>query len=250
MKKIVSIVLALILFVGITNAQKIEDGRKYLSFQKNKSALNVFQSIYNSNTKNAEAIYWYGQALLANDNIADAKSLYQKALQDGVNEPLIWIGAAHVELAENGDLNSAKQKFEQAITASTPTKGKRKNKPDTEILNAIGRANAYGSSKIGDPNYGIEKLSLAIQNDENANAEVYINLGKCYQKLGGENGGEAVKAYTTAIAKNPAYAEAHWRIGLIYASQDNKEMYEKYYNDAIAANAEFPPVYLSYYRVY
>ncbi|MBX2930797.1 MAG: hypothetical protein KF781_02485 [Chitinophagaceae bacterium] len=249
MKKTVNIVVALILFVGIVNAQKIEDGKKYLSFQKNKSALNLFQSLYNANTKSAENIYWYGQALLANKNIAEAKNVYQKALQDGINEPLIWIGSGHVELAEKGDLNSAKQKFEQAITATTPTKGRNKNKPDADILNAIGRANAYGDSKIGDPNYGIEKLRQAAEYNK-TDAEILVNMGKCFQKLGGDNGGEAVKAYTEAITRDLKYAEANWRIGLIYASQDNKEMFEKYYNAAIAADATFPPVYLSYYRIY
>jgi len=249
MKKSVSIVLALMLFVGIVDAQKIEDGKKFLSFQKNKSALTVFQSLYNKDSKNVENIYWYGQALLANKNIIEAKKLYQRALQDGVNEPLIWIGSGHVELAEYGDLNSAKQKFEQAITATTPTKGRNKNKPDADILNAIGRANAYGDSKMGDPNYGIEKLRQAGEYNK-TDAEIFINMGKCYQKLGGDNGGEAVKAYTEALFRDPKYAEADWRIGLIYASQDNKEMFDKYYNAAIAADVEFPPVYLSYYRVY
>jgi tetratricopeptide (TPR) repeat protein len=63
-------------------------------------------------------------------------------------------------------------------------------------------------------------------------------------------GGEAVKAYTEATTRNPAYAEAFWRIGTIYASQNNKEQYEQYYNKAIAADEAFPLSYLSYYRVY
>jgi hypothetical protein len=49
----------------------------------------------------------------------------------------------HVEILEKGDMNSVKQKFEQAITATTETKGKNKGKPSADILNAIGRANAF-----------------------------------------------------------------------------------------------------------
>ncbi|HNF30682.1 MAG TPA: hypothetical protein PLY81_10405 [Chitinophagaceae bacterium] len=249
MKKIATIIFTLMLVWSGINAQSIEDGKKLLSYQKNKSAVDLFQQLYNKNTNSAEHIYWYGQSLIANKNYAEAKALYQKALQAGVNEPLIWIGAGHIELIEKGDLNSAKQKFEQAITASTPTKGRNKHKPDPSILNAIGRANAYGDSKMGDPNYGIEKLRQASEIDLK-DAEILVNMGKCYQKLGGEMGGDAVKAYTEATVRDPKYAEANWRMGLIYYSQDNKDMYEKYYNAAIASDIEFPPVYLSYYRVY
>lgn len=249
MKKIVSIVFTLMCVWSNVHSQSIDDGKKLLSYQKNKSALDLFQQLYNKNSNSAEHIYWYGQALLANKNITEAKALFQKALQAGVNEPLIWIASGQIQLIEKDDLNSAKQKFEQAITATTPTKGRNKNKPDPAILNAIGRANAYGDSKLGDPNYGIEKLRQAAEYDTK-DPEILINLGKCYQKLGGDMGGEAVKAYSEAIVRNPNYAEANWRIGLIYYSQDNKDMFEKYYNAAIASDATFPPVYLSYYRVY
>ncbi|GMV76885.1 MAG: hypothetical protein AMXMBFR79_00210 [Chitinophagaceae bacterium] len=249
MKKLVTLALTLMFFVGISNAQTIEDGKKLLSYQKNKSALDLFQKLYNQNNKSADNIYWYGQALLANKNIIEAKAVFQKALQDGVNEPLIWVGSGGVDIAEHSDLNAAKQKFEQAITATTPTKGRNKNKPDANILNAIGRANAYGDSKTGDPNYGIDKLKQAAELNL-TDPEILVNLGKCYQKLGGDNGGDAVKAYTDAVSRDPKYAEADWRMGLIYTTQDNKEMYEKYFEAAIAADFNFPPVYLSYYRVY
>jgi tetratricopeptide (TPR) repeat protein len=249
MFKKVNLVIAALVVVNAGFSQTLAEGQKFLSYQKNKSAKQVFEKLYNNNSKDAQNIYWYGQSMLAAKDIAGAKALYQKALQDGVNEPLIWIGAGHVELLENGDVNSAKQKFEQAITAATPTKGKNKGKTDVAVLNAIGRANADGSSTQGDPNYGIEKLKLAAENDA-TNAEAFVNMGICYQKLGGEMGGEAVKAYTEATTRNPAYAEAFWRIGTIYASQNNKEQYEQYYNKAIAADEAFPLSYLSYYRVY
>ena len=56
----------------------------------------------------------------------------------------MWIGSAHVDLLQGGDINAAKQKFEQAITASTEAKGKNKGKVIPGVLNAIGRANCIG----------------------------------------------------------------------------------------------------------
>ena len=67
-----------------------------------------------------------GKVLIVVDDVAGAKAVYQKALSAGVNEPLIWIGMAHIDLLEGADWNAASQKFEQAITFSTETKGKTK----------------------------------------------------------------------------------------------------------------------------
>jgi len=249
MKKVVSLVVAAIIAVSMVSAQNVADGIKLLNYQKVKSATETLKKAYDANTKDPYTIYWYGQALLDNDETKAAKDLYQKALQEGVNDPWIWVGMGHVELLEGGDLNAAKQKFEQAITATLETKGKNKGKPNAGILAAIGRANADGGSKVGDPAYGIDKLKQAAELDK-TNPDIYISMGKLYQKQGGEMGGEAVKAYMEAIARDPKNADANYRIGKIYASQGNQEQLELYYNKAIAADVAFPPAYYGLYQYY
>ncbi|CAF0859926.1 unnamed protein product [Rotaria sordida] len=146
-------------------------------------------------------------------------------------------------------MNAAKQKFEQAITATIEAKGKNKGKANADILNAIGRANADGSSKVGDPNYGIEKLKQAGALSL-TNAEIYVNMGILYQKIGGEMGGEAVKAYTEATTRDPKNANAFWHIGMIYGSQNNKELMEQFFSSSIAADPAFPRTYLSWFTYY
>lgn len=249
MKSSVFLFLLIAINLGNATAQGIAEGIKFLSYDKNKSAAQILQKEYNANAKDANVIYWYGQALIANKDFKGAKTIYQKALQENINDPYIWIGMAHVELMEGGDINAAKQKFEQAITATTETKGKNKNKPNPAILNAIGRANADGGSKIGDANYAIDKLQQAGELDK-LNAEIFVNMGILYQKLGGDNGGEAVKAYSEAITRDPKNADAFWHIGKIYASQGNKDLLEQYYNNGIAADASYPKNYLGLFEYY
>lgn len=249
MKKVVNLIVVLLLTISLTNAQSVNDGIKFIKYQKLRSALENFEQLYKANNKDLQTLYWYGQALLANKDILGAKSVYQKALQLGINDPLIWVGMGHVELLETGDINAAKQKFEQAITATTASKGKNKGKADVNILNAIGRANADGSSKQGDPNYGIEKLKQAGEIDP-TNSEAFINMGICYQKLGSDMGGDAVKSYMEAVSRDPKNAEAFWRMGKIYASQGNKEMLSKNFNAAIAASPDFPSPYYDLYKYY
>jgi tetratricopeptide (TPR) repeat protein len=223
---------------------------------KNNSAKAVLQKAYDANPKDPQAIYWLGMAFIAKnrevltkDGIGAARALFQKALQDGVNDPLIWVGQGTLDILDGNNLNAAKQKFEQAITASTETKGKNKGKPSAIILNAIGMANAIGGSTVGDPLYGIEKLKQAATIDLN-NPDIYFNMGVCYLKLGGENGGEAVKAFQEADLRDSKSGRAKWRTGKIYQSQNNKESLELFFNGAIQVEPAFPAPYLELFNYY
>ncbi|RFM29621.1 tetratricopeptide repeat protein [Deminuibacter soli] len=249
MKKTALTLLALAFTSAIAFAQSVDDGIKFLYYEKNKSAKEVLQKLVNDKPKDAYAIYWLGQAFIQDKDYNAAKALYQKALTDGVNDPWIWVGSGEVELLTGGDINSAKQKFEQAITATTATKGKTKGQPDPAILNAIGRANAAGSGKQGDPAYGIEKLKKAAELDPK-NPDIFINMGILYLKQGGEKGGDAVEAYREATVRDPKYAKAYYRTGLIYQSQNNKEAMDKWFGDAVTADATYAPVYLAYFNYY
>ncbi len=249
MKKVITLLFAAIVTVSGITAQTLAEGIKFLNYNKNKSATDVFKKLYDANSKDPQTIYWYGQSMLANEDVKGAKNLYQKALQEGVNDAWILVGMGHVEIEEGGDMNAVKQKFEQAITQSTETKGKNKNKPNPAILNAIGRANADGGSKQGDPTYAIDKLKQAAALDI-SNPDIMINMGVNYLKLGGDQGGEAVKAYQDAITRDPKNALAMFKTGMIYKSQDNKQLFEQFFTDANAADPAFPLSYAALYDYY
>jgi tetratricopeptide (TPR) repeat protein len=255
MKKTVSLMVTAMLAASCLMAQ-VPEGIKFLNYEKNKSAKDAFQKAYDANPKDPQNIYWLGQAILSTDGavpskdqIAAAKALYQKGLQEVGSDAWLLVGMGHIEMLEKGDLNSVKQKFEQAITATTETKGKNKGKPNPGILNAIGRANASVPSGSGDNIYAIDKLKQAATIDL-TNPDILINLGINYLKMGGENGGEAVKAYQEALNRDPKNALAYYRIGKIYQSQNNKDLFEDNFNKAIAADPAFPPVYYAYYDYY
>ncbi len=255
MKKTVSLIVTALLAVQCLMAQ-VAEGIKFLNYEKYKSAREALKKAYDANPKDPQTIYWYGQSLIAaeaggltKDMITAAKDVYQKGLQEIGSDAWLLVGMGHLEILEGGDINSAKQKFEQAVTATTETKGRNKGKGNPGILNAIGRANADGGSKLGDPSYGIEKLKQAAALDL-TNPDIYVNMGISYLKLGGENGGEAVKAYQEAITRDPKNARAMFRIGRIYQSQNNKELFDQFYGNAIAADPTYPPVYYNLYNYY
>ena len=255
MKKFLLLLMACVVMHSAMFAQYAE-GIRLLNYEKNKSARETFQKLVDASPQDPQAIYWLGQALLATDGgepskeqIASTKALYQKGLGSIGSDPWLVTGMGHIELLERGDINSAKQKFEQAITASTETKGKSKGKANPAILNAIGRANAKVGSGLGDNLYAIDKLNQAGQLDL-TNADIYINKAVNYLKMGGENGGEAVKAYQEAVTRDPKSALAYYKIGKVYQSQNNKELFEQNFDNAITADPTCPLPYFAYYTYY
>jgi len=249
MKKLGSLLLLAVFVTNSIFAQGIAEGMKMLDYDKHKTAADIFKKLYDANSKDPQNIYWYGQAFMAVDNFEGAKAVYQKALQEGINDPFILVGMGHVELMQGGDVNAAKQKFEQAITMGKDFKGKSKTKNYALLLDAIGRANADGGTKIGDPTYGIDKLKEAASLDP-TNADIMINMGISYLKMGADEGGDAVKAYMDAANREPKNPLPYYKIGRIYQSQNNKDLFEENYNKVIEIDPSFPPVYLSLYNYY
>ena len=130
-----AIVLLFALFTLSAFAQNLQEGINHFYAERYQSAKTTFDKLLASNPNNAEAIYWQGQTLIANNDVAGARALYQRALSSTNNAPLIRAGMGHVLLLE-GKSAEARQEFEAAITASSGKKG-----DDPGVLHAVGRAN-------------------------------------------------------------------------------------------------------------
>ncbi len=243
MKKLTMLLFAATITLSSVEAQKIEDGKTALYYDRFTTAKDVFSQRLSKDAKDAEAIYWLGQTYLKMDSVVAAKSLYENAISNGVDAPLVSIGMGHIELLE-GAKDKARQRFDQAIENTTKRK-----KENPEILNAIGRANADGPSTTGDPLYAIEKLKRAAELDKN-NPEILVNMGINYLKLGNENGGDAYSAFNDALRIDPNYARAKYRLGKIFLSQNNKDKFEGYFVGAIESDPKFAPAYLDLYNYY
>ncbi len=219
-------------------AQSVQEGVNHLYAERYASAKANFEKMLASNPNNIEAVYWLGQTLIENDDVAGARALYEKALTTNGNAPLLLVGMGHVELLEN-KTNEARQRFESAINLS---KGKRG--PDANVLNAIGRANV--DAKAGDAAYAITQLTAAAATKDGANnPDIWLNLGNAYRKAG--NGGQAITAYQKATQVNPKFAPAFFRQAKLYETQRNWEIFTQQLNNAIQADPKFAPAYYNLY---
>jgi hypothetical protein len=105
MKKAVFTFLAVAVTSSFAFSQTVDDGIKFLYYGRVKSAEQALEKVVAGKPKDGLSIYWLGQAYLAQyhatenkDELAKAKTLYQQALQNGVNDPWIWVGSGHVTL--------------------------------------------------------------------------------------------------------------------------------------------------------
>ena len=227
-------------FAGLCNvafAQTVEQGKKFLYYQRYKSANDVFDKILAGNPNNIDAIYWKGQTLLDLHDSTAAGDLYSKALQTNGNAPMLLAGMGGVEL-RMGKTQDAKQRFETAVSL---TKGK-----DINVLNAV--ADNSIDARTGDAQYAIEKLVQATQVKNFNVAETYVLMGDAYRKL--IDGGNAVQSYQKALTLDPKLAEAKFKIGKIYETQHNTEFYLPAYQDAVQLDPNYAPAFYALYVHY
>lgn len=231
----------MVAFAGSVYAQTIDEGKKFMYYERFKSAKSVFEKILAANPNNEEAVYWLGQAEIGLENLPAAKSLYQSKLSANPNSPLIIAGMGHMALLE-GNMQDARSRFETAISLS---QGK-----SIPVLNAVGYANSNMDAKNGDASYAKDQLTKATQIKNFKDPDVLVNLGDAYRKLG--DGGSALQSYNAALAINANYARASYRIGKLYQTQGiaQEDIYLKYYNDAVAKDAAYAPVYGNLFNYY
>jgi tetratricopeptide (TPR) repeat protein len=235
MNKMKTTVLAIvaILFTGSTFAQSIEDGKKFLYYERYKSAKDVFQKLSSANPGDEAAAYYLGQAMIGLEDVAGAKAMYLQKLSATPNSPLLLAGMGHIGLIEGS--TDARSRFDAAVSLSASKR--------IDVLNAVGAPNSDPEMKNSDANYAIDKLKLATTIKGFKDPEVWANLGDAYRKIG--DGGSAIQSYDAALRLDPNYARAIYRKGGLYQSQglSQEPLYLRLYDEAIAKDANYAPVY-------
>lgn len=237
MNRVISLFVATVLLGNLAVAQSVDDGKKFLYYERYNSAKQTFQQILAAKPDNAEAIYWLGQTLIATKDSTEAKQLYQQALAAKGNDPMLLVGMGQILLME-GKKDEARQQFETAISL---TKAK-----DVNVLNAVGEANVR--ARPGDAAYAVEKLKQATETRRFKNPYTYLIMGDAYRKL--IDGGNAVTAYNKALELEPNLAAAKNKIGKIYETQDNPDYFLPAYEDATLLDTAYAPAYFNLFYYY
>ena len=236
----VTVMILLVATIGFS--QSIEEGKKLMYYGRSGGAEKVFEKLIANNPSNVEAYYWLTEVLIEEEKVEDAKALDKKLDEYVASHPdvernmLDQIREAQL-LLQSGDGAGANQIFDEVL--------KRTKVKDAEVLVAIVRAWLHTKN----PDYArlLYFLEKAERRDKN-NPVIYSLRGDVYRRLG--EGGKAVQSYNEALQKNGSFAEASYKMGKIYLTQNNPEMFLKYFNEAVAKDPAYAPAYYELYYYY
>ena len=237
MKKVLIFPILLSLLLK-SNAQSLDQARKFLYYERFRSAISLLDQLVKNDPKNPDFAYWLALAYLSKPEPDQqrAKAVFQSAISANPGNALLIAGMGQIDLQEN-KTSDATTKFMEA--------GSKAGK-DAEIWMAIARSNI--GAKNGNYNYAIEILNKALDLKKVDKFNVFILIGNAYRKL--IDGGNAVGNYEKAKDLDPKNALPYVREAKIYSSQQNYEVMIPLLEKAIEADPAYAPAYLDLYEHY
>ncbi|MFT3795182.1 tetratricopeptide repeat protein [Flavobacterium sp.] len=220
---------ALLATAGITHAQDLEQAKKAIDAEQYEKAKAMLKSIVQAKPSNGRAAFLLGNVYLT-QNIADSAKIYfQKGMAATEGAKLNYIGLGQIEL-DNKNAAGAQTNFDQAL--------KDVKKKDTEEYVYVARA--YMSADKPDYKKAIEILNKAKLANP-ADAQVQLALGDAY--YGDKNQNEAYAAYRNAFQADNTLIRAKMQLGVLLKGAKAYTEAVKAYNDVIATNPNYGPVY-------
>jgi len=236
MRKILFFTVCTFFFMGGSKAQSTAEARKLLYYERFDGAAHALQTLLKTDPNNSEAWWLLTQTYVDKHRIPGLHDTLQQMPATVRQQPLGLCALGALALEEHKN-DSALGYFNQALRM---TKEK-----DPSILLAVATAEQCGDSVTAKS--AIAVLNKAIKRDKH-DPEVYVALGNVYRRL--MDGTNAYKAYEDALAQDPRAVDAMYRIGKIFATQENPEMYLKYFNQAVTTDSLYAPAWFELYYYY
>lgn len=213
----------------IAKAQDLEPAKKAIDAEQFEKAKSLLKSVTQAKPTNGKAAFLLGNIYLK-QNISDSASIYfQKGLAASEGSRLNNIGLGQLDLDANNRA-AAQTKFDLVI--------KELKKKDTEEYVYIARAFMNADK----PDYKnaiaiLTKASTANPND----AQIQLALGDAY--YGDKNQNDSYIAYRNAYQFDSSLIRAKMQLGVLLKGAKAYTEAVKAYNEVIAINPNYGPVY-------
>ncbi len=220
-------------------AQDINQAKKAVDAEQFESAKSILKSIIKDKPSNGNAYFTLGTIYL-NQNVQDsAKIFFEKGLSASDNGKLNNIGLGQIDLDKN-DVSAAQAKFALA------TKDVKKK----DIQEYIYIARAYMNADKPDYKNALTILNKAVAVNAQ-DAQLQLALGDAYYGDGKQN--EAYVAYRSAFQADNSLLRAKMQLGVLLKGAKSYDEALKAYNEVIAINPNYGPVYRelaeTYYKI-
>jgi tetratricopeptide (TPR) repeat protein len=229
MNKVKVLSFALLAVVATIQAQDINQAKKAIDAEQFESAKTILKSIINAKPTNGTAAFYLGNVYMLQNNIDSAKIYYQKGFLGTEGARLNNIGFGLIDL-DNGNPAAAEQKFAIAT--------KDLKKKDIEEYIFIGRA--YTFSTKPDYKKAIDILNKAkLINPQDA--QLNLALGNAY--FGDKNQNDAYSSYRNAYSFDNTLIRAKMQLGVLLKGAKAYTEAIKAFDEVIAINPNYGPVY-------
>lgn len=229
MRKRTILSFAMLTSAFYVQAQDIEQANKATDAEQYEKAKGILKSIIQSKPTNGKATFLLGNVYLK-QNIADSAKIYfQRGLSTTEGAKFNNIGLAQMDL--DADNKAAAQAKFDLVT-------KDMKKKDIEEYVYIARA--YMNSDKPDYKKAIEILTKAKAINP-TDAQVQLALGDAY--YGDKNQNEAYVAYRNAYQADNTLLRAKMQLGVLLKGAKAFNEAVKAYNEVIAINPNYGPVY-------
>ena len=220
-------------------AQDINQAKRAIDAEQFESAKSILKSIIKDKPSNGDAFFTLGNVYLTQKVQDSAKLYFQNGLSASDKGFLSNIGLGQMDLDAN-NTSAAQAKF-----AVVTKEMKRK-----DFQEYISIAKAYMNAEKPDYKSAIEILNKAVAINS-TDAQVQLALGDAYYGDGKQN--EAYVAYRNAFQADNTLLRAKMQLGVLLKGAKSYDEALKSYNEVIAINPNYGPVYRelaeTYYKI-
>ena len=213
----------------LVNAQEKEQAKKAIDAEQFEKAKTILKSLLQAKPSNGTASFLLGNVYMSQKELDSAKIYYQKGITGSDGAKLNYIGLGQLDL-EAKNQTAAQSNFDIAIKDA-----KRK---DATVPTYIARA----YMNISKPDY---KNAITILErakiDSPQNADLLLALGDAYYLENKQN--EAYSSYRSAFQIDPTMLRAKMQLGVLLKGAKSYDLAINSFNEVIAINPNYGPVY-------
>ncbi|SHF94413.1 Tetratricopeptide repeat-containing protein [Flavobacterium segetis] len=239
MNKVTILSVAILASAFTVQAQDIDQAKKAVDAEQFESAKTILKSIIRDKPSNGEAFYTLGNVYLTQNVKDSAKIYFQKGITASDEGQLNYIGLGQIDLNDS-NVSAAQANFALA------TKDMRRK----DFQEFIFIARAYMNAEKPDYKSALTVLNKAAVNNSQ-DAQVQLALGDAYYGEGKQN--EAYIAYRSAFQLDSSLLKAKMQLGVLLKGAKSYDEASKAYNEVIAINPNYGPVYRelaeTYYKI-